>query len=104
MCVSTWISPSRTRINLALVGDPIVERVRPDGRFDGLGRHRAVPDEALAQHGLELLVESRMQLGRAESQDVILRYVGVCHQDRPQALDLVFPHRGVLVLEDLSRD
>ena len=102
--VHTWISPCRTRVNLALMGDPVVERVRPDGRLDGLGRHRAVPDDALAQHGLELLVESRVQLGRAEAEDVVLWYVGVVHQDRSQAHDFVLPHRRVLVLENLSRD
>ena len=104
MLMSTWISFRRTGVNLALVGDPVVERVGPDGRLDGLGRHRAVPDEALAQHGLELLVEARVQLGRAEAEDVVLGDVGVAHQDRPQALDLVLPHRGVLVLEDLAGD
>ena len=82
----------------------VIESVRPDGRLDGLRRQRAVPDDALTQHGLELLVESRVQLGRAEAEDVVLGYIGVGHEDRPQALDLVLPHRRVLVLEDLSRD
>ena len=82
----------------------MVECVGPYWRLEGLGRHRAVPDEALAQHGLELLVEARVQLGRAEAEDVVLGYIGVGHEDRPQALDLVLPHRRVLVLEDLSRD
>ena len=104
MSIYTWISSCRTRVDLALVRYPVVESVGPDGCLDGLGRHRAVPDDALTQHGLELLVESRVQLGRAEAEDVVLWYVGIVHQDRPQALDLVLPHRRVLVLEDLSRD
>ena len=101
---STWIGFSRTGVDLAFVGDPVVERVGPNGRLDGFSRHRAVPDEALAQHGLELLVEARVQLGRAEAEDVVLGDVGVGHQDRPQALDLPLPHSGVLVLEDLAGD
>ena len=84
--------------------DPVVERVGPDWRLEWLGRHRAVPDDALAQQRLELLVEPRVQLWRAEAEDVVLGDVGVAHQDRPQALDLVLPHRGVLVLEDLAGD